>query len=128
MDGSQNKAGGWLNSLRRMSDSLMGLAHSRLELFALELQEEKLRALKAVVWLAFALILGGAGLLVALGALAFFLWDIGGYYGVCGLALVLLAAGAGVLRAIRHKILNGPPPFAGTIDEFRKDRECLRRD
>ena len=128
VDRTDHKAGGWLNSLRRMSDSLIGLAHSRLEILALELQEEKLRALKVVVWLVIALTFGVAGLLVGLGALAFFLWNIAGYYGVGGLALASLAAGAGILRAIYHGILNGPTPFAATIDEFRKDRECLRSD
>jgi uncharacterized membrane protein YqjE len=128
MDESAHKAGGWLNSLRRTGDSLLGLAQSRVELFAVELREEKLRDLNVLVWLVVALALVVAGLLVGLGALAIYLWDIAGYLGLVGLAVATLAAGTGILLGIRRRIQNGPILFAETIDGFRKDRECLRGD
>lgn len=93
-----------------------------------KLQEEKLRALNLIVWLVVALALVVAGLLVVLSALAICLWGIAGYFGLVGLALATLAAGAGVLWAIRGRIRNDPTPFAETIGEFKKDRECLRND
>ena len=125
MDPGEHSTGGWRNSLRRACDSLLGLAQGRLELFAVELQEEKLRALNVIVWLVVALTLGVAGLLLGLGALAFYLWAVAGYYGLGGLALALLAASAGVLWAIHRRIRTGPTPFVETLGEFRKDRECL---
>jgi uncharacterized membrane protein YqjE len=128
MDESAHKAGGWLNSLRHTGDSLLRLAQSRFELFAVELQEEKLRALNVVVWLVVALVLGAIGLLVGLGALALYLWDIASYLGQIGLALAALAAAVGILWGIRRRIRSGPIPFAETIGEFRKDRECLRSE
>jgi uncharacterized membrane protein YqjE len=128
MDPSDPKTHGWLHSLRRVSDSVLGLAHSRLELLSVELQEEKLRALNLLVWLAVALTLGAAGLFVGLGALALWLWSITGYLGLIGLMLTALASAAGVLWGIRRRIRTSPTPFAGTLAEFRKDRECLRED
>jgi uncharacterized membrane protein YqjE len=128
MDESAHKAGGWLNSLRRTGDSLLGLAQSRFELFAVELQEQKLRALKLMVWLVVALALVVAGLIVGLGALAIYLWNIAGYWGLIGLALTSIGAGAGALWRTHYRIENGPTPFAETIGEFKKDRECLRND
>jgi len=125
MDENERTTGGWLNSLRRTGDTLLGLAQNRFELFAVELQEEKLRALNVLVWLVVALALIVAGVLVGLGALALYLWHVAAYYGLIGLAVVSLAAGAGVLWAIRHRIRNGPTPFAKTVDEFKKDRTCL---
>ena len=127
MDESEHTPCGWLNSLRRTCDSLVGLAQSRFELFTVELQEEKLRTLNLIFWLFVALTLGVAGLLVGLGALAIYLWDVAGYFGLVGLALMALAAAAGVWGNIRRRIRNGPAPFAETIAEFRKDRECLHR-
>jgi uncharacterized membrane protein YqjE len=121
------KPAGWLELLRRAGDSLLGLVQSRLELFTVELQEEKLRALGLLVWLGLALVLGAAGLLLGLGALALFLWEMTGYAGLVGLALVTLASAAGLLWAMRRRIRRGPLPFSQTIAEFRKDRECLRR-
>lgn len=128
MDPSDPKAQGWLDSLRRMGDSVLGLVQSRLELFAVELQEEKLRALGLVVWLVVAVTLVVAGLLAGLAALGIWLWSVAGYLGLIGLMLAALAAAAGVLWGIRRRIRSGPAPFAETLAEFRKDRECLRHD
>ena len=125
MDENERTTDGWFSSLRRTGDSLLGLAKNRLELFAVELQEEKLRALNVLVWLVVALALIVAGVLVALGALALYLWHIAAYFGLIGLALVSLAAGAGLLWGIRNRIRSGPPPFAKTVDEFKKDRACM---
>ena len=128
MDESAHKADGWLNSLRRAGESMLGLMQSRIELFAVELQEEKLRLIGTIVWLVIALALIVAGLLVGLGAVTLYLWDVAGYFGIVGLALALLTAGASVLWAIRRQIRSNPVPFAETISEFDKDRKCLRGD
>lgn len=119
---------GWADSLRRTGSSLLGMAEVRLELFAVELQEEKLRTLNAIVWLVVALALLVAGLLVALASLAVYLWTVAGFVGLVSLALATLGAGAGILQVFRHRIRHGPTPFAETIGEFRKDRACLHRD
>lgn len=128
MGDTRDRGRRWLDSLQRSGDSLLGLAQSRFELFALELQEEKLRAVSVMVWLVVALALVVAGLLVAIGTLSFYLWDVGGYIGLIGLAFAALAAGAGIVLGVRRAIRNGPTPFAETVGEFRKDRECLRSD
>jgi uncharacterized membrane protein YqjE len=107
---------------------MLGLMQSRIELFAVELQEEKLRLIGTIVWLVIALALIVAGLLVGLGAVALYLWDVARYFGIVGLALALLTAGASVLWAIRRQIRSNPVPFAETISEFDKDRKCLRGD
>jgi uncharacterized membrane protein YqjE len=127
MNEHTRETGGWLGSLRRTGDSLLGLAQSRFELFAVELQEEKLRALNLIVWLVIALALVVAGLLVVLGALAICLWNVAGYWGLVGLAVASLATGAGALWRTQHRIRNRTP-FADTIGEFKKDRECLRSE
>ncbi len=119
---------GWFDSLRRIGESLLALICSRFELFAVELQEEKLRLINLLLWLGIAMTLGAAGLLVGTGALAVWLWYSAGYAGLIGLALAALAAAAGILLGIRRRIKSGPPPFAGTVAEFRKDSECLRKD
>ena len=127
MSGPEEKPGGWFSSFRRMSDSLLALGQSRIELFALELQEEKLRAIHLFIWLCVAITLGVAGLLLLLGTLAIFLWDKAGYGGLIGLALVALAGGGALLWSLHRHLRTRPPPFADTIAEFQKDRECLRK-
>lgn len=121
------KPDGWLDAMRRSGDSVLGLVQNRLELFSVELQEEKLRAIKLLIWLGVALALGIVAILVAAGALALFLWHLAGYLGLVGLALLTLAGSAGIVWALRKQLHTGPTPFNATVAEFKKDRECLRK-
>ncbi len=118
---------GFTESVRRLGKSLLDLLHTRSELFAIELQEEKVRALKLVLWIAAAIAVGVSGLLVAMGALALWVWEAAGYWGLVGLAVGALGAAALILWSVHRKITNGPSPFAGTVAEFRKDAACLRQ-
>jgi uncharacterized membrane protein YqjE len=117
---------GLLDSVRRIGNSLLALIHTRVELFAVELQEEKLRAVSFLGWLTAALALTVAGILIAIGILGLFLWERAGYAGLIGLALATLGSAAGLLWILRRRILRGPDPFAATISEIAKDLECLR--
>lgn len=123
-DSPPTPPGGWLESLRRMGDSFLALMRNRFELFAVELQEEKLRLLNLVLLIALAAALGFAGVFVIIVALAFWLWVAAGYVGLIGLAVVCLAAAAGIVAGIRKKLQSGPVPFSQTVAEFRKDAEC----
>ncbi|HYD85257.1 MAG TPA: phage holin family protein [Opitutus sp.] len=125
-DESNSEADGLGASLRRIGASLLGLAQTRIELFSVELQEEKLRLLNLLVWFSVAMALAVAGLLVAIGALGLFLWETAGYAGLVGLVVVTLGGAAGLLWMLRRRILRRPAPFAETAAEFKKDLESLR--
>jgi len=122
-----SNVGGVMNSVHRFGTSLLGLVQTRAELFVVELQEEKLRAISLLLWLALALSLAMAGVFVAIGILALYLWQIAGYPGLVGLAAGTFAVAAIIFWSIRHRILRGPQPFAETLGEFRKDAASLRR-
>lgn len=107
---------------------MSALLRSRIELFTVEWQEEKLRLLNLCIWLAAALAIGVAGVLVAIGTLSVWLWSVAGYAGLIGLAVAALAVTWIMLWRLRRRIQNGPTPFAQTVAEFRKDGECLRND
>lgn len=126
MAGEDQGGDGMFDSARRMANSVLGLLHDRISLAAVELQEEKLRAISVLIWLCVAIALGVAGMLVAISALAFFLWEQAGYAGLIGLAVASIAGAAVVLWLLRRRILSGPQPFAVTVAEFGKDFECLR--
>lgn len=127
MNEHDQNPGSWFDGLRRAGDALLGLAQTRFELFTVELQEEKLRAIKLLIWLGAALALGIAGLLLVLGALAVFIWQLAGYAGLIVLALVVLACAAAIIWCIHRQVRKGPLPFNQTVAEFKKDREWLRK-
>ena len=116
----------WRESLRRIGESLQVLVRNRLELFSVEWQEEKLRLLRLLFWAGLALAFGSAGILVAVGLLAYWLWTTTGYIGVIGLAVVCLAIAAIIAWKIRQKLHDEATPFSHTITEFRKDGACLK--
>lgn len=127
MPESAQDDGGLLPSLRRLAASLVGLARTRAELFAVELQEEKLRAITLLLWLSLGLALGTAGVLVVIGALALWLWQSAGYLGLAGLAGGTLVAATAIFAGIRLQLIRGALPFAGTVEEFKKDMANLNR-
>jgi uncharacterized membrane protein YqjE len=120
------KPGGVLSSLRRAGESLLALAQSRLQLFALDLQSEKLRLLEALLWLGLGLAIGAVGLILGTVTLALYVWARTGYAGLLVLTGVYLGVGALILWRLRQRLRQGPAPFAQTIAEFQKDRACLQ--
>lgn len=128
MSEPDSKPAGVLDSLRRIGDSVLGLVQSRLQLFALELQDEKLRLVDTLLWLGAGISIGGLGLLVGTAALALYVWEQAGYAGLICLAGVLLGVGALILFRLREYLQRETPPFADTLGEFGKDRACLRKE
>lgn len=114
-----------MDSFRGFARSLLGLVQARVELFSVELQEEKLRAIRLMGWFAAAITLAAAGVFLAIGALAIFLWQVAGYAGLVGLALVTFGAGGIILWRIHRCIVRGPVPFVETAAEFRKDLDSF---
>ena len=119
------KPGGTFPSIRRMGDSLLALAQGRLQLFALELQSEKMRLIDLLLRLGIVLALGGMGLTVGTVALAIYLWERARYVGLLLGAGLFFVAAAATLWRLREVIRRGPAPFAETAAEFKKDRACL---
>jgi uncharacterized membrane protein YqjE len=126
VDDSPENSDGLMDSVRRLANSVLGLMHNRLSLIAVELQEEKIRAINHIIWLSVAMALGVAGVLVAIATLAIFLWERAGYAGLIGLALLTLGLAAFALWLLRRRILNGPQPFATSVAEIGRDFETLR--
>lgn len=111
--------------MRRAADSLLRLAQSRLDLFAVELQEEKWRLIQVLLWVGVALVLTAAGVTLILGALALWLWKTAGYLGLVIVALLALGSAAGILIWLRRRLRAEGPPFRATVAEFQKDRAWL---
>lgn len=116
---------GLVGSLRRLLETAVSLAQRRLELIALEAQEEKVRLLDLLFRAAVVIVLGWMALLTATATLVVAFWDT---HPVIVLVVVTVLYGgmaAVMALGLRRRLRDGPRPFAGTIEEFRKDRECF---
>ena len=125
MDENDSKPAGLFDSLRRLGDSILALTHRRLELAALELQEEKYRLIDLLLRAAALVVLGILTLVSATALVVVTFWERSP---VVTLAIVtgLYALGAlMVALGIRAKLKASPPPLSDTIAELKKDREWL---
>jgi uncharacterized membrane protein YqjE len=123
MDGT-DRPSGLFGSLRRLSGDFVELAQVRLELFATELQQEKLRALEGLAWLGVTLLAFGIGLVLFS---VFVVLLVGAPYRLAALGLiVLLHLGLAALawRLARARLRDGTP-FEASVAELRRDRAAL---
>ena len=122
---NEGNPGGLLGSARRILDSLLGLAQSRVQLFALEWESENLRLIDTLTKLAIALGIGFLGLLIGTLTLALFVYKRAGFPGLVIMTAVILGAGILLFLRVRSDLRKRPTPFTKTISEFKKDRSCL---
>jgi|GEM_PF-718068 len=116
-------------ALRDLALTSVKLVEERLRLLGAELQEEKWRAVEAVLWLAIALVLGALALLVASLAVVLSVWP-DPHARILALLGLAILYGAGALFAflrMRKRTIGEGMPFADTVAEFQRDRECGKR-
>lgn len=110
---------------RRLSASLLALGRIRLELLALEVQEEKERVVELLVWAVVTTFLGCFALVFFAVLVTVALWDshrllaIGGF---TALFIGLAVWGALQLRRLRRE---GSTLFQSSIAELRSDSRSL---
>ena len=119
---------GFLDSLRSLGDGLVAGAQSRIELFALELQEGKFRLIQIFFWLSAAVFSGAMALTFVSLTLVYLFWESARLAVLSGLAVIYLGAFATIVVKFRRFLLRQPRPFAATLDELSEDRTCIRRE
>lgn len=111
-----------------LAATLMSIVRTRFELFMLEAAEQKANVLALLGMALGALLFLTLALLVFTATVALYFWPTEDrYLALAILALVYLVIGAGLLLALRHRLVNGPAPFAATLDELRRDIELVER-
>ena len=122
---SQDQPLGIFDSLRRVLGTLAGIAQTRIELLATEVEEQVAHLGSLLLWAIVALFLAfTAAILLAVAILIAF-WDTNRI-----LAAILLAAGFAALALfsllrVRTLARNRPHLFQTTLEELAKDRDHL---
>ena len=113
--------------LRRLGASLLTLGRIRLELFAIEAQEEKERIAGLLLWAVLGALLAGFGLLMALTLVTVALWDSHRLLALGGGTVVLITAAVVAMLKVRALIAQPASLFQSSIGELRADADALRR-
>lgn len=118
--------GGLFASLRGLIATAIGLARTRLELLATELEEEKLRLLGMLMYGLAAFLMLGAGLVLLAIFLTVLFWDSHRLLVLGGLTLVFLLAGVGSLLLVMRRVRAGSRLFSASLAEMAQDHQALR--
>lgn len=114
------------DKVRLLGATLLDMVHTRLELAAVEIEEESQRLLGYFVMALLALVLCGiAMLLVALTIIMVF-WDSYRLEAAIGLAALFGAMGAMVALKLRASFAARPRMLAATVAELNKDINFVR--
>lgn len=121
------RSGGVLASLRRLGSALVATLHSRIELLSHEIERERIRVTRL-------LLLGIAALFfLALGAITLTIfvvvlfWDSQRLVAIGFLTVVYLGLAAAIALYVKKEAARAAHPFAGTVEQLRKDREMFSR-
>jgi uncharacterized membrane protein YqjE len=113
--------------LRRLGTSLLTLGRIRLELLAIEAQEEKERIAGLALWAVLAALLAGFGLLMLVLLFVVALWDSYRLLAIGGAAVGLLGAATAAVFKLKALLAQPTTLFRASIGELREDADALRR-
>jgi uncharacterized membrane protein YqjE len=127
MESSSAHTAGFFGSLRALSSGLLATVKDRLELFSVELQEEKFRLIQLFVWISAAVFAAVMLITFASLTLVYWLWESARLAALGGLAIFYFVALVAILVALRRFIVRQPAPFSSTRQELGEDIACIRK-
>ena len=119
---------GILGSFRTLGDGLMATVEDRLQLFSLELQEEKFRLIRIFLWISAAVFTGMMAVTFTSLTLVYCFWASARLAVLAGLTVFYTSALVVIIIMFRRFLARQPSPFAATLQEIGEDRACIRTE
>jgi uncharacterized membrane protein YqjE len=116
---------GLLESLTILAGTLVAIAHTRLDLLSVDLEEERAHLFSLLALTLAALFCLGIGVVLATILLVVAFWDTHRLLALGALAGFYLVIGMGVWAFALHKARTKPRLFAASLSELFKDRQQL---
>ena len=124
--GVRQPRAGLFESIKALLATMVSVAHTRLELFSTEIQEQVDRAIARLLWSLLALFFLALGVLLGAVAVIIAFWD--SYRLGAAVVLSLFSLGVAVLLWLwlRARAAVAPRLLEATLDELAKDEQRLR--
>ena len=128
MSGPIAGEGGIFSSAKRLASRLLGMVETRVELFSLELQEEKLRLIQILIWASAAVFLMSTALILLTGLVLLMCWQdpFNRLIALAVMCLLYFAGAIGAALALTRQLKREAMPFAETLGQLKKDRACFK--
>lgn len=125
-DGTPGRArGGLRGALGNLGASVLGLMRTRLELAAIELDQERERAIEALILVHVAVLSFAFALLAASTLVVIWFWDSYRIAALSSMTIAYLVIGLVALWRFTRPRRPDDRPLAGTLSELERDRAWL---
>jgi uncharacterized membrane protein YqjE len=124
-DAPGRSAGGLFDSLRALIATLVAMAHTRVELFGTEIEEELRRIVELLLGGLVVLALASLGLLFSGLVVIAAYWDTHRVAATVGVAVGFIVLAAASYLAVRARTRRRSRLLASTLDELERDLELL---
>ncbi len=114
-------------SLRQLGGTLLGIAHTRLDLLATEVEEEKRRLLSVMAWGAFGVLMASVSLVFLAAFVSVLFWDTHRLGVLGGLVLAFSGACAVAFWQVRVRLRESQGMLRETLAELDADRQALHK-
>ena len=111
--------------VREFARTLLSFALTRTRLAATELEEQALRLIEILIWLAAAAFFLGIAVLFAAILVVLVFWDSNRLLAAGLLAALFVIAGTGAALFARQLLRERPKLLAATLAELERDRDTL---
>jgi len=126
MSEGESPPSGIFASLRRTLDTALSTVQNRIELFALELQEEKSWLLSALLWAAAVVFFCGLAIIFVVAAIVYLAPAVWRPWILVGVAAVFVWLAINSIAGLRRSLRDKRPPLSDTMSELKKDIEWIR--
>ena len=116
---------GLLDSLAAFATTLVGIAHTRLELLSTDLEEDRERLFSIVTLYLIAMFCLIVGLVLTIILIVYILWETHRLLALSSMSGIFLLAGLVLWSLATHKTKTKPKLFSASLLELRKDKEKL---
>jgi uncharacterized membrane protein YqjE len=116
---------GILESLRKLGRTGLVTLQNRLELFSVEVEEQKARLVRVLVLAGAAIFLGNTALLAVSATIVVLAGEQARVVALVGLSVIYVVGAAWAFLALRKELRSAPPPFQDTVSELKKDTDWL---
>lgn len=113
------------DSVQQLLATLVAMLHNRLELLALELEEEKRRVLTLLAWGALAIALTLVTLVVVAVWVTVMFWESQREWALALVVLAFVGATVGVWWQLKRQLVTVGGAFGGSLQELRDDYATL---
>ena len=116
---------GLFDSLKALLVTLVGIAHTRVELISTEVEEQLARLVSLLAWGLVALFFAFTGVILSAIAFIVLFWDSNRVLAAAGLAAVFVLLAVIAALGFVAKVKARPRLFKASLDELAKDRSQL---